>query len=126
VLDGGGSHEAIDFAGCHRLAKLTLLWDENRIAIDGDVALSSAMDQPARFRAAGWHAVECGGHDPAAIAAAIDGVIADPRLTLIACCTQIGDGAPTNAEGRAVHGTPLGAEQSTAAKKAMGLDPAAL
>lgn len=126
VLAGDGclmegiSHEAIDFAGRHRLSKLTLLWDDNRITIDGDVALSSAMDQPARFRAAGWHAVECDGHDPADIAAAIEEAMADPRPTLIACRTEIGHGAPTKAGGPGVHGSPLGAQEVAAAKQAMG------
>src|SRR3974390_2111462 len=50
----GISHEAISLAGRLKLAKLTVLWDDNRITIDGHVELSDATDQPARFKAAGW------------------------------------------------------------------------
>src|ERR1700758_984031 len=50
----GISHEAISLAGRLKLSKLTVLWDDNRITIDGDVGLSDATDQQARFKAAGW------------------------------------------------------------------------
>src|ERR1700761_8593147 len=50
----GVSHEAISLAGRLKLNKLTVLWDNNSITIDGHVELSDATDQLARFKAAGW------------------------------------------------------------------------
>ena len=50
----GISHEAIDLAGHLRLGRLIVFWDDNRISIDGPTSLSTSMDQPARFAAAGW------------------------------------------------------------------------
>ena len=67
----GISHEAIDLAGHLGLARLIVLWDDNRISIDGPTSLSTSIDQPARFAAAGWHVQAVDGHDPEAVAAAI-------------------------------------------------------
>src|SRR5436190_14349406 len=59
----GVSHEAISLAGRLKLARLTVLWDDNNITIDGAVGLSDATDQPARFKAAGWAVKAIDGHD---------------------------------------------------------------
>ena len=67
----GISQEAIDLAGHLRLGRLVVLWDDNRITIDGDVGLSTSIDQAMRFRASGWQVQEVDGHDPDAVAAAI-------------------------------------------------------
>src|SRR5690606_38425474 len=68
----GISHEAISLAGHLRLAKLIVLFDDNKISIDGPTSLSVSDDQVARFRACGWNATAVDGHDPAAIADAIE------------------------------------------------------
>lgn len=116
----GINHEAIGLAGIWNLGKLTVLWDDNNITIDGPVSLSSCEDIPARYRATGWHTVECDGHDEASIAAAIEAAMADPRPSLIRCHTVIGKGAPTKAGTSGVHGSPLGAEEIAGARKALG------
>ena len=67
----GVSHEAIDLAGHLQLSRLIVMWDDNRITIDGSTELSTGMDQRARFAAAGWHTIAVDGHDPAAIEAAL-------------------------------------------------------
>src|SRR5262249_59140890 len=59
----GVSHEAISLAGRLKLAKLTVLWDDNNITIDGPVGISDATDQLARFKAAGWAVKRIDGHD---------------------------------------------------------------
>src|SRR3954471_1428160 len=66
----GINHEAVGLAGHLRLGRLNVLWDDNRITIDGAVSLSSSEDIPARYRATGWHVVECDGHDADSIRAA--------------------------------------------------------
>ena len=67
-LQEGISHEAIDLAGHLRLGRLIVFWDDNRISIDGPTSLSTSMDQPARFAAAGWQVQQVDGHDMEAVA----------------------------------------------------------
>ena len=94
-LQEGISHEAIDLAGHLRLGRLTVLWDDNSISIDGGTELSTSTNQLSRFRAAGWHMQSVDGHDAEAIAEAITKAMANARPSIIACKTTIGYGAPT-------------------------------
>ncbi|MET0596557.1 MAG: transketolase [Mesorhizobium sp.] len=125
VLAGDGclmegiSQEALALAGHLRLNKLTLFWDNNHISIDGSVSLSDSTNQEQRFAASGWHTIAIDGHDPEAIAAAIEEAQASDRPTLIAARTTIGFGAPTKAGTNKVHGSPLGAEEIAATRKAL-------
>jgi transketolase len=119
-LQEGISHEAIDLAGHLRLSKLILLWDDNRISIDGPTALSTSMDQPARFAAAGWATHSVDGHDPDAVAEALAAAWRSDRPTLIACRTVIGKGAPNLQGSEKTHGAPLGAAEIAAARDALG------
>jgi transketolase len=118
----GISQEAISLAGHLCLSKLIVLWDDNNISIDGPVSLADSTDQIARFTASGWHTQGIDGHDPAAIAAAIEAARASDRPSLIACKTVIGYGAPTRAGTNKAHGSPLGAEEIAGARKALGWD----
>ena len=68
----GISQEAIALAGHLKLNKLIVLFDDNGISIDGPLSLSDSVDQVKRFEAAGWNASRIDGHDPEAIAAAIE------------------------------------------------------
>lgn len=119
----GINHEAIGLAGHLRLGRLIVLWDDNRITIDGATSLSTSEDIPARYRATGWHVVACDGHDPASIAAAFDEALADPRPTLVQCRTVIGKGAPNKQGSHKVHGSPLGKDEVAATRVALGLSP---
>ncbi|WP_128515205.1 transketolase [Tabrizicola thermarum] len=116
----GISHEAIDLAGHLGLGRLIVLWDDNRITIDGDTGLTTSTDQMARFRAAGWHTLSCDGHNATEIADAVAAAKADPRPSLIACRTIIGFGAPNKQGGHDVHGAPLGAAEIDAARAHLG------
>ncbi|MDP3341943.1 transketolase [Frigidibacter sp.] len=118
----GISHEAIDMAGHLRLGRLVVLWDDNRITIDGGTDLSTSTDQMARFAASGWHVLSCDGHDAAQIGQALTAARADPRPSLIACRTLIGCGAPNKQGGHDVHGAPLGAEEIAATRAHLGWD----
>jgi transketolase len=113
----GISHEAIALAGHLKLNKLVLFWDNNNITIDGEVGLSDSTDQVARFKAVHWNTIEIDGHDPDAIAAAIEAAQKSDRPTFIACKTVIGFGAPNKQGTHKVHGNPLGAEEIAAARK---------
>ena len=116
----GLSHEAISLAGHLRLGKLIVLFDDNQISIDGSTSLSCSDDQLARFKASGWSADRIDGHDPQAIAAAIERAGSNDRPSLIACRTVIGFGAPNRQGTEKAHGAPLGAEE--VAKTRVALD----
>ena len=124
VSDGdlmeGISQEAIAFAGHLKLAKLIVLFDDNGITIDGKLSLADSTDQVMRFKASGWNATRVDGHDPEAIAAAIEEARKSDRPTMIACKTQIGFGAPTKVNSASAHGSPLGAEEIKGAREKLG------
>ncbi|QXQ08648.1 transketolase [Sphingosinicellaceae bacterium] len=119
-LQEGISQEAIDLAGHLKLGRLTLLWDDNEISIDGPTSLSTSTDQLARFAASGWHTQAIDGHDEVAIDAALAAALADERPSLIACRTIIGKGAPNKQGNEGIHGAPLGVEEIAAAR--LGLE----
>jgi transketolase len=121
----GISQEAIALAGHLKLNRLIVLFDDNGISIDGPLSLADSVDQVKRFESAGWAAVRVDGHDPEAIAAAIQNAQASDKPTLIACKTTIGYGAPTKAGKSSSHGSPLGADEIAGARKALGWSEAA-
>jgi transketolase len=118
----GVNHEAVGLAGNLKLGRLIVLWDDNRITIDGSTDLSRNEDVVARFAAAQWHTVECDGLDSGKVSKAIEAAIADPRPSLIRCKTIIGYGAPNKQGTEATHGAALGADEVAAARKELGWD----
>jgi transketolase len=115
----GVSHEAISLAGHLKLNKLILLWDDNHISIDGDTSLSCSDDQLMRFTAAGWATTRVDGHDPEAVAAAIEQAKTSDKPSLIACRTKIGYGSPKVEGTEKAHGAPLGADEVAATRAAL-------
>jgi transketolase len=116
----GISHEAIDLAGHLRLSKLIVLFDDNSISIDGATSLSTSMDQPARFAAAGWDVHRIDGHDEGQIISAIEAARQSDRPSLIACKTVIGYGAPNKQGTASAHGSPLGKDEIAKAREKLG------
>ena len=118
----GISHEACSLAGTLGLGKLVTFWDDNGISIDGEVQGWFTDDTPARFRAYDWQVIEgVDGHDPRAIARAIDEAHADSeRPSLICCRTVIGWGSPNKQGKESCHGAPLGDEEIALTREAMG------
>src|SRR2546423_4191620 len=116
----GISQEAIALAGHLKLSRLIALFDDNGISIDGALSLADSVDQVKRFEASGWAATRIDGHDPEAIARAIEKAKAASRPSLIACRTTIGFGAPTKAGTEKTHGAPLGADEIAGARKQLG------
>jgi transketolase len=123
-LQEGIAHEAAALAGHYGLSKLTVLWDDNHISIDGDTALSFSEDVLKRFQAYGWAVRRVDGHDAAELAGAMSWAMRNRKPTLIACRTIIGLGAPTKAGTAGSHGAPLGAAEAAAAKQALGWNAA--
>lgn len=112
----GISEEAITFAAHLKLGHLIVLFDDNKITIDGPTSLSTSADMPKRFAAAGWHVQVIDGHDPSAIRDAIAAAQKDPRPSFIACATTIAYGTDKKAGTAASHGAPLGAAELAAAR----------
>ena len=116
----GISHEAIAMAGHLKLNKLIVLFDDNGISIDGALSLSDSVDQVKRFEACGWNSWRIDGHDPAAIAAALEKAQSSDKPVMIACKTTIGYGSPAKAGKSSSHGSPLGADEIKATRAALG------
>jgi transketolase len=120
----GVSQEAIALAGRLKLNKLTVLWDDNEITIDGKVSLSDATDQKARFKAAGWAVKAVDGHDMKAIKSVLAWAAKQDKPTLIACKTKIGKGAATMEGSHKTHGAALGAAEIAATRLGLAWDHA--
>ena len=125
VSDGdlmeGVAAEAVSLAGALGLGKLTLLYDDNGITIDGGADLAFREDVGARFRACGWHVQRIDGHDLDAIDGAIRAALAEEeRPSLIAAVTEIAHGSPNKAGTAAAHGAALGEEEVRLTKEALG------
>jgi transketolase len=119
----GVNHEAVGLAGHLKLGRLIVLWDDNKITIDGSTDLSRTEDVVARHQAAGWQTLECDGLDAGKVSKAIDQAIADERPALIRCKTIIGYGAPNKQGTAATHGAALGKDEVEAARTELGLAP---
>ncbi|MFZ5718513.1 MAG: transketolase [Pseudomonadota bacterium] len=116
----GVSHEAISLAGRLKLHKLTVLWDDNDITIDGHVGISDATDQLARFKAAGWAVKRIDGHDEGQIRRALAWAVKQDRPSLIACKTTIGKGSPSFEGTHDVHGKALGKDEVARTRENLG------
>lgn len=118
----GISHEACSLAGTLGLGKLTALYDDNNISIDGEVGGWFTDNTPQRFAAYGWHVVEnVDGHDPEALKKAIEEAhqVTD-KPSLICCKTIIGYGSPNKQGKEDCHGAPLGDEEIKLTRAALG------
>ncbi|WP_075220964.1 transketolase [Acuticoccus yangtzensis] len=116
----GISHEAIALAGHMRLKKLTVIYDDNEISIDGPTSIAETGDVIRRFEAAGWRAERIDGHDFNAIDAALTRAAQADKPTLIAARTVIGYGSPNKAGTAGVHGSPLGTAEAAATRSQLG------
>jgi transketolase len=115
----GVSAEASSLAGHLGLGNLVVLYDDNRITIEGETSLAFSEDVGGRYAAYGWQTQQVDGHDHEAIAGAIEAALAETsRPSLIACRTQIAHGAPSKQGSADAHGAPLGADEVEAAKRA--------
>ncbi len=118
----GISHEACSLAGTLGLGKLTALYDDNGISIDGEVQGWFTDNTPMRFRAYGWHVIEgVDGHDGEAIKKAIaEAKSVTDKPTLICCKTVIGWGSPNKQGKEDCHGAPLGDAEIALVRQTIG------
>ena len=114
----GISHEACSYAGTHKLEKLIVLYDDNDISIDGEVAGWFTDDTAKRFESYGWHVIpKVDGHNEQEIDKAITAAKKSNQPTLICCKTVIGKGSPNKAGTSGVHGSALGDEEVLLTRK---------
>jgi transketolase len=126
VSDGdlmeGVASEAASLAGHLNLSKLTYIYDDNQITIDGPTDLAFSEDVAARFGAYGWHTVDVDGHDRPAIRQAIASANESNRPSLVIARTHIGYGSPNKQDTAAAHSNPLGVDEVQLVREAYGWD----
>ncbi|MFZ9222208.1 MAG: transketolase [Candidatus Nanopelagicaceae bacterium] len=128
-LQEGVSAEASSLAGVQALGNLKVIYDDNRISIEGDTHLAFTEDVSARYRAYGWEVFDVdtllsGDVDRAGLTTAIDKALAiSDRPVLIRLKSVIAWPAPQARNTAKSHGSALGADEVAAAKKELGLDP---
>ncbi len=121
----GVSYEAGSLAGTNALGKLVYFYDDNHITIDGTTAISFTEDRARRFEALGWHVqFVADANDLSALRRAIGNAQdEETRPSLIIVRSHIAFGAPHAVDTAKSHGSPLGADEVAAAKRALGFDP---
>jgi len=120
----GVSHEAASLAGHFGLDKLTVIYDDNHITIDGPTELALTDNAPERFRAYGWHVEEVGeiANDVDALEAAIRRSMAvEGKPSMIVLRSHIGYPSPKVTDSNKAHGDPLGADEIKVVKEILGL-----
>jgi transketolase len=122
-LEEGISYEACSIAGHNKLDNLILIYDSNRITIEGSTDLSISEDISKRFEAQGWDVLECDGHDFDDIDRALTQAKANQKPTIIIANTIIAKGAGKLEGSHHSHGAPLGEDVIAQAKKDAGFDP---
>ena len=122
-LEEGISYEACSIAGHNKLDNLIVIYDSNRITIEGATDLSISENIRMRFESQAWDVLECDGHDFDAIDAALLQAKANKKPTLIIANTMIAKGAGKLEGSHHAHGAPLGADVIAEAKSAAGFDP---
>ncbi|WP_457747395.1 transketolase [Sulfurimonas sp.] len=121
-LEEGISYEACSLAGHNKLDNLILIYDSNRITIEGNTDLSISEDIRARFESQGWEVLECNGHDYDEINATFNQAKKADRPVLIIANTIIAKGAGPLEGSHHAHGAPLGEDVIADAKRGAGFD----
>ena len=128
-LQEGVSSEASSLAGTQQLGNLKMIYDDNRISIEGDTHMAFTEDVSARYRAYGWHVID--------VAAAKDGSVDLKTLDAAMICAKAENNKPTLIRMNSViawpaprarntaesHGSALGADEIAETKTLLGLDP---
>ena len=126
-LQEGVSTEASSLAGTQELGNLKVIYDDNRISIEGDTHYAFTEDVSARYRAYGWHVIDVdaqssGDVDREALERAMDEALAvTNKPTLIRLKTVIAWPAPKARNTAKSHGSALGADEVAATKVELGL-----
>lgn len=120
----GVSSEASSLAGHHKLSKLIVFYDENRICIDGSTDMTFTEDIAKRYEAYGWNVLHGDMYDTDGIEKLVAQAKKAGKPSLVMLKSVIGKGAASVAGTAKAHGAPIGPEGIVEAKKSLGLDPA--
>ncbi len=107
----GISEEAISLAGHLKLNNLIVLWDNNKITIDGTTDITQSTDMHKRFQANNWRVLSCNGHNYQEIESALSQAQTSDKPVFIDCATTIGYGLPTKSGTPACHGAPVSGDE---------------
>lgn len=122
-LEEGISYEACSLAGHHKLDNLILVYDSNRITIEGDTQIALSENIKERFNSQGFDVFECDGHNFVSIDEALKSAKESKKPSLIIAHTTIGKNACGMEGSHKTHGAPLGESVIEESKKALGLNP---
>lgn len=118
----GVNHESAALAGHLKLGSLIVLYDSNKVTIDGSTDLAFTEEVSKRYEAYGWHVQTCDGMNIDEIDNCLNIAKSDPEKPhLIICHTIIGYGSPSYEGTERTHGAPLGEEEVKAAKRRLGI-----
>ncbi|MDD5157842.1 transketolase [Sulfurimonas sp.] len=122
-LEEGISYEACSIAGHNKLDNLILIYDSNRITIEGSTSLSISENIRGRFESQDWAVLECDGHNFDEIDSVITTAKSNSKPTIIIANTTIAKCAGKLEGSHHSHGAPLGADVIAEAKRAVGFNP---
>ena len=125
-FEEGISHEAASLAGHLGIGRLTCVYDDNHITIDGPTELAYSDNVPERFEAYGWHVVQLGeaANDVDALERGLREAMAEAdRPSLVVLRSHIGWPSPKYTDTSHAHGSPLGEDEVRAVKAILGLPP---
>ena len=129
-LQEGVSAEASSLAGTQQLGNLKMIYDDNRISIEGDTHMAFTEDVSARYRAYGWNVIDVSAAKDGSVnlkaldAAMVSAKAENSKPTLIRMNSVIAWPAPHARNTAESHGSALGADEIAETKKLLGLDPA--
>ena len=116
----GISHESASLAGHLKLSNLIVLYDDNKVSIDGPTSLTMSDKTLDRFSSYGWHTQIVDGYDFDSINTALINAKNDDRPSIISCRTLIGYGSPNKQGTSSTHGAPLGENEVGLTRRSMG------
>jgi transketolase len=116
----GVSQEAASLAGHLKLSKLIVIYDDNRVTIEGGTGLAFTEDRAKRFEAYNWHVQQVDAYDAEEVSKAIAAAKEDSRPSIIMCRSHIAFGSPNKQDDSSAHGAPLGEDEVRLTKEILG------
>lgn len=117
----GIAAEAASLAGHLKLNNLVVVYDSNQITIEGSTDITFTENVAQRFESYGWNVLSADGHDFTSLDTALEATQNSDKPSLVIATTTIGKGSPNKSGTHKVHGAPLGPDETSATRAALGL-----